>query len=129
MTLRRRLGALEAKRKGPDLALTEEEIKSLSEEDLDALEDSLERSLEQGTGNFRDLHRAVSERTRRACVALFDTLEAASRGEDPPSRDPPEDSAFALIERMTYGDEEERREARQEWEKRNGYRIWKHYQK
>jgi hypothetical protein len=30
---------------------------------------------------------------------------------------------------MTFGDEEERREARQEWEKRNGYRIWKYYRK
>ena len=129
MTLRRRLGTLEAKRKGPAPTFTDEKLKSLSEEDLDSLEDSLETGLEQGTGNFRDLYRVVSERTRRACVALFDTLEAVNRGEDPPSRDPPEDSAFSLIERMTSGDEEDRREARQAWEARNGYRIWKYYQK
>jgi hypothetical protein len=48
-------------------------------------------------------------------------LEAARRGENPPSRDPPANRAYALIERMAAGDEE----ARQEWEKRNGYRIWR----
>jgi hypothetical protein len=122
-SLERRLQALEAKRKGPGPALTEEELRGLSEENLDALEDSLEHGLEQGAGDFWDLYRVVSERSRRACMALFDVLE--SRGEEPPSRDPPEDGAYARLERMAAGDEE----ARREWEKRNGYRIWKYYRK
>jgi hypothetical protein len=100
-------------------------LRSLSEEDLDVLEDSLEHGLEQGTGNFSDLYRAVAERSKRAAIALIDTLEAARRGEEPPSRDSPVDGAFARIERMAAGDEE----ARREWERRNGYRIWKYYRK
>jgi hypothetical protein len=125
-SLRRRLRTLEARRKGsPGPAITEEELRSLSEERLDALEDSLEQGLEQSAGNFWDLYRAVVERSRRALVALIETHEAVRRGEDPPTRDPPADSSYALIERMAAGDAE----ARQEWEKRNGYRIWKYYRK
>jgi hypothetical protein len=131
-SLRRRLQRLEAERKGLEPTLTEEEISALSEEDVDALEDSLEHGLEQGTGVFWNLYRATAERARRAVGALIDTLDAASKGEDPPgeARDSPQgNSAYALIERMTFGDEEERWEARQECEKRNGYRIWKYYRK
>ncbi len=124
-SLESRLRALEAKTKVPAVALTKEALRSLSEEDLDTLEDSLEHGLEKGHGNFWDLYRAVAERSRRALVALIETHEAVRKGEDPPTRDPPADSAYALIERMAAGDEV----ARQEWEKRNGYRIWKYYRK
>jgi hypothetical protein len=92
-SLRRRLQRLEAERKGLEPTLTEEEISALSEEDVDALEDSLEQGLEQGTGVFCNLYRATAEeRARWAVGALIDTLDAASKGEDPPgeARDPPQ---------------------------------------
>ena len=125
-SLRRRLRTLEARSKGsPAPAITEEELRSLSEERLDALEDSLEHGLEQSAGNFWDLYRAVAERSRRALVALIETHEAVRRGEVPPSRDPPAAGAYALLERMAAGDEE----ARREWKRRDGYRIWKYHRK
>ena len=124
-SLENRLERLEAARMGPAVGLTREALKALSDEDLDALEDAVEETLKavvpDGEATFEDLYRVVKERGRRALDALLDAIEAVKRGEE--SHASPERSDYvALIERASAGDEE----ARKEWERRDGYRIWKY---
>ncbi len=123
--LERRLRALEARRQTGGRNLSRAALALLSNEDLESHEEALEAEVEGGEGDFWDLYAAVGERSRRSLYAYFDAYEAAGRGEEPPSRDPPPDDAFGRLQRMSAGDEE----ARRGWGRRNGYRIWKHYRK
>jgi hypothetical protein len=82
-----------------------------------------EAGVREGSAAFEDLQRVVGEKSRRAMRIYFDVLASVRAGEDP--RSPPNGEAtyyLDLIRRITAGDEE----ARQEWESRNGYRIWKY---
>ena len=126
-SLGRRLERLEAARRVDASRLSAETLRRLSDEDLDALADTLEDGQGDGSATFEDLYRAVSERGRRAMDAYFETYEALSRGEEPPARDPPGEAADVLDRhrRMSEGDEA----ARREYEARNGYRVWKNYKK
>ncbi len=118
-SIERRLRALEEGRKGAASGLSREALKHLSDEDLDALEDALEAGIEAGMATFEELYAAASERSRRALEAYTQALEAVRRGEEPPSHDPPQSPPPGL----EYLEDEE---ARAEWEKRDGYRIWKY---
>ena len=121
-SLERGLRVLEDDRKQEGASLSREALKHLSDEDLDALEDALEAGQGDGTAAFEDLYRASEERSRRALEAYFEAYEAARRGEEP--RSPPAGRDYLdLIRRIEDGDEE----ARREWERRDGYRIWKYY--
>lgn len=121
--LERRLRALEANRQDVASGLSREALKHLSDEDLDALEDALEAGQADGTATFEELYSVVGERSRRALEAYTRAVEVARRGEEPPSHDPPQSPPPGL----EYLEDEEA--IGTEWEKRNGYRIWKYRKK
>jgi hypothetical protein len=125
-SIERRLERLEEERKDSATRLTQEALKAHSDEDLDALEESVEDGLKQGVGDFWDLYRVTKERGRRGLEVLFDAHEAVRRGEEP--RASPASLGryhLELVERIQAGD----KEACKEWEQRDGYRIWKYYRK
>ena len=105
-SLERRLGRLEAERRRGEAQLLGEALRYLSDEDLDALEDTLETGQEDGTATFEGLYRVVGERSRRALENLFDALEAVGEGREPPSNPEAGEEGTRSI--------------------RNGYRIWKY---
>jgi len=74
-----------------------------------------------GSATFEELYAASSEHSRRALEAWIEALEAARRGEEPPSRDSPQRSSPPRG--LEYLEDEE---VWVEWENRNGYRIWKY---
>lgn len=93
-----------------------------------ALEETLEAALAGGEGSFEDLYAAATERGRRALDAYTLALEAVRSediGEDLLAVSRGQRSHVSLLERMSAGDEN----ARQEWERRNGYRIWQYYRR
>ena len=133
MSLRRRLEKLEASEssaggRGDPLALSREALRLLSDEELEALEEALD-SDQGGDGSFEELYAVVGERSRRALDAYTDAIEAVRSGRVPPvgnlaRSQPGQDNALGLVRRIqaSPGDEE----ARREWDRRDGYRIWKH---
>jgi hypothetical protein len=124
-SLERRLRTLEANKQDEVADLSKEALRHLSDEDLDALEGAVERGVQDGRETFEDLYAVAGERSRRALDALclaYETVRAKP-GEEPPSRDPPASGdAYGRLQRIWAEDEE----ARREWERRNGYRIWKY---
>ena len=125
MGIRARLGRLEAGREDrAKRGLTAEALRLLSDEDLQALEEAAEAALERGEGDFWDLSAITQEKSRRGLEALFEAIEAVRRGEEPPE-DPSDTGALDLVRRVNEGDEE----AKREYERQDGYRIWKHYRK
>ncbi len=130
-SIERRLRALEDDRNHEAVSLSRElsreALRHLSDEDLDALEDVLEAGQGDGTATFEDLYRVVGERGRRSLEAYYEAFEAVRRGEEPPTRDPPAYDTHdpGREERL----EAEAEEMRREWERRDGYRIWRHYGK
>lgn len=123
-SIERRVGKLEAHRERSARSLTAEALRLLSHEDLRALEEVVEESVERGEGNFRDLFAATQEHGRRALDALFAAMNAARRGDEPPE-DPNGREALDLLMRVNEGDEE----AKREYEEQDGYRIWKYCRK
>jgi DNA-binding FadR family transcriptional regulator len=122
-SLERRLGRLEAERQRGETEISREALTYLSDEDLDALEDALEAGQEDGTATFEGLYRVVTERGRRALKNLLECIEALREGREP--RASPEQTGpdhVELVERISSGDEE----AWREWERRDGYRIWRY---
>jgi hypothetical protein len=121
--LKRRLKRLEEVGQRGEAELSGEALRYLSDEDLDALEDALEAGQEDGTATFEGLHRAVAERGRRALENLLECMEALREGREPrASADQAKPNHVDLLERIGSGEEE----ARREWARRDGYRIWKY---
>ena len=122
--MNRRLQRLEASRENRAQSLTAEALRLLSDEDLQALDEATEEALERGEGDFWDLFATTQEKSRRALDALFEELEAVQSGEEPP-----EDLSDAGVLDLMRRVNEEGEEAKREYARQNGYRIWKHYRK
>jgi hypothetical protein len=123
--IRARLGRLESGREDrAQRRLTAEALRLLSDEDLQALDEAMEDALERGGGCFWDLLATTQEQSRRALDALFEAIEAARRGEEPPE-DLSDAGALDLLRRVNEGDVE----AKREYDRQDGYRIWKYYRK
>jgi hypothetical protein len=90
-----------------------EALKALSDEDLDALEETLETLLASGEAAFEDLYAVVTERGRRALNAYFEAIEAWRRGETDAM---PVDAADSRLEELAAG------AGRPGY--RNAYRVW-----
>jgi hypothetical protein len=133
VSLHKRLERLEDTFRRSARSVTGEALKALSDEELDALEEVLEEALKSslagessGAGaTFEDLYAAATERSRRALDAYTYAIEAVQRGEDLPAVAQGERCHLGLLERISAGDEE----ARREWERRDGYRIWQYYRR
>ena len=96
----------EAQREREEAELSREALRHLSDEDLYALEDTLEAGQEDGSATFEDLYRVSTEQSRRALESYFECLEAMRKGREP---NVPTEA----------GEEGIRQD-------RNGYRIWKY---
>jgi hypothetical protein len=122
--MNRRLQRLEANRENRAQSLTAEALRLLSDEDLQALDEETEEALERGGGDFWDLFATTQEKSRRALDALFEELEAVQSGEEPPE-DLSDTGVLDLVRDVNEGDEE----AKREYDRQDGYRIWKHFRK
>ncbi len=120
---RRRLEALEA-RGAKQGTVSTEALSRLSGEDLDALAETLWEGIESGACSFEDLFAATQEQSRRGLDEYFAALEAVRNGAELPD-DLRGGRTLKPLERIYEGDEE----AKAEYEKRDGYRIWKYYRK
>ena len=81
MSLHKRLKRLEDASRRSSRTVSAEALKALSDEDLDALEQTLETALARGEGSFEDFYAVITERGRRALDAYFEAIEAWRRGE------------------------------------------------
>ena len=81
MSIHKRLKRLEDASRRSSRPVSAEALKALSDEDLDALEDTLETALASGEGSFEDFYAVVTERGRRALHAHYEAIEAWRRGE------------------------------------------------
>ena len=124
MGIKDRLERLESGREDHAQSLPAEALRLLSDEDLQALDEATEEALERGGGCFWNLRATTFEKSRRALDALFEELEAVQSGEEPPE-DLSDAGALDLLRRVNEGDEE----AKREYERQDGYRIWKYYRK
>jgi hypothetical protein len=81
VSIRRRLKRLEDASRRSSGTVNVEELKALSDEDLDALEETFETALARRQGSFEDFYAVVTERGRRALDAHCEAIEAWQRGE------------------------------------------------
>lgn len=114
--LKGRLERLESRRGGRRCNMTSEALRLLSDEDLGALGEAVEAGLASGEEAFEELCAATGEGPRRAMDRLFAVRAALERGDG---------ETLRCLEHIRGGDEE----ARAEYERKNGPRIWKHYRK
>ena len=115
MSFHKRLKRLEDASRCSSQSVSVEELRALSDEDLAALEDTLETALASGQGSFENFYAVVTERGQRALHAHCEAIEAWRRGE----------------REATPVDEEEvsrRLEELAQWARapgyRNAYRVW-----
>jgi hypothetical protein len=80
-SLHKRLKSLEDASRRSSRSVSVEALKALSDEDLDALEQTLESALASGEGSFEDFFAVVKERGQRALHAHIEAIEAWQRGE------------------------------------------------
>lgn len=76
MSIHKRLKRLEDASRRSSQSVSVEELRALSDEDLDALEDTLETALASGEGSFEGFYAVVTERGRRALHAHCEAIEA-----------------------------------------------------
>jgi cytochrome c553 len=81
VSIRRRLKRLEDASRRSSGTVNVEALKALSDEDLDALEETFETALASGEGSFEDFYAVVTERGRRALEAHCEAIEAWQSGE------------------------------------------------
>jgi hypothetical protein len=81
MSLHNRLKKLEDASRRSSRTVSAKALKALSDEDLDALEETFETALASGEGSFEDFYAVVTERGRRALDAHYAAIEACRRGE------------------------------------------------
>jgi hypothetical protein len=115
VSIYKRLKRLEYASRRSSRSVSMEALKALSDEDLGALEDTLETALASGEGSFEDFYAVVTERGRRALHAHCEAIEAWRSGET----------------EATPVDEEETRRLLEELAQgvrapgyRNAYRLW-----
>jgi hypothetical protein len=115
VSIHRRLKRLEDASRRSSRTVSVEELKAISDEDLDALEETLETALASGEGSFEDFYAVVTERGRRALHAHFEAIEAWRSGERE-SMPVDEEEVSWLLEDLAQG-------ARAPGY-RNAYRVW-----
>ena len=81
MSFHKRLKRLEDASRRSSRSVSVEALRALSDEDLDALEETFETALASGEGSFEDFYAVVTERGRRALEAHCEAIEAWRRGE------------------------------------------------
>jgi hypothetical protein len=81
VSIHKRLKRLEDASRRSSQSVSAVALKELSDEDLGALEDTLETALASGKGNFEDFYAVVKERGRRALYAHYEAIEAWRSGE------------------------------------------------
>jgi cytochrome c553 len=81
MSLHNRLKKLEDASRRSSRTVSAKALKALSDEDLDALEETFETALASGEGSFEDFYAVVTERGRRALEAHCEAIEAWQSGE------------------------------------------------
>jgi hypothetical protein len=81
MSIHKRLKRLEDASRRSSRTASAEALKALSDEDLDALEETLETALASGEAGFEDFYAVITERGRRARHAHYEAIEAWRSGE------------------------------------------------
>jgi hypothetical protein len=79
VSIHKRLKRLEDASRRSSRIVSAEALRTLSDDDLDALEETLETALASGEGSFEDFYAVVKERGRRALHAHYDAIEASRR--------------------------------------------------
>jgi hypothetical protein len=74
VSIYKRLERLEDASRRSSRSVSVEALKALSDEDLDALEETLETHLASGEGSFKDFHAVVTERGQRTLHAHFEAI-------------------------------------------------------
>jgi hypothetical protein len=115
MSIHKRLKKLEDASRRSSRSVSAEALKALSDEDLDALEESLETALSSGEGSFEDFYAVITERGRRALHAHCEAIEAWRRGER---------QAVPVDEEETRRLLEELAQGTRAPGYRNAYRVW-----
>ena len=115
MSLHRRLKKLEDASRRSSRTVSAKALKALSDEDLDALEETFETALASGEGSFEDFYAVFSERGQRALHAHYAAIEVWRRGEG---------EAAPVDEEETRGLLEELAQGARAPAYRNAYRIW-----
>jgi hypothetical protein len=116
MSIHRRLKRLEDDSRRSSQSVSVEELRALSDEDLDTLEESLETALASGEGSFEDFYAVVKERGKRALHAHYEAIEAWRRDEWEATPVDEEEVSRCLEEQLAQG-------ARAPGY-RNAYRLW-----
>jgi hypothetical protein len=116
VSLHKRLKKLEDASRRASQSVSVEDLKALSDEDLDALEDTLETALASGEGSFENFYAVVKERGRRALHAHYEAIEAWRRDEREATPVDEEEVSRCLEEQLAQG-------ARAPGY-RNAYRVW-----
>jgi hypothetical protein len=114
-SLHKRLKRLEDASRRSSRSVSVEALKALSDEDLDALEDTLETALARGEGSFEDFYAVVKERGRRALHAHYEAVEAWWSGER---------EAMPVDEEEVSRRLEELAQGARAPGYRNAYRVW-----
>ena len=120
MSIHRRLKRLEDASRRSSRPVSAEALKALSDEALDALEETLETALASGEGSFENIYAVVKERGRRALHAHYDAIEAWQRGER---------QAMPVDEEEVSRRLEELAQGARAPGYRNAYRVWSYYTK
>jgi hypothetical protein len=120
MSIHKRLKRLEDASRRSSQSVSAEALKALSDEDLDALEQTLEAALASGEGGFEGFHAAVKERGRRALHAHYEAIEAWRSGER---------QAVPVDEEGVSRRLEELAQGARAPGYRNAYRVWSYYRK
>jgi hypothetical protein len=120
MSIHRRLKRLEDASRRSSQSVSVEELRALSDEDLDTLEESLETALASGESSFEDFYAVVKERGQRALHAHFEAIEAWRRDERE-ATPVDEEEVSRRLEELAQG-------ARAPGY-RNAYRVWSYYTK
>jgi hypothetical protein len=115
VSIHKRLKRLEDASRRSSRHVSAEALKALSDEDLDALEETLETALASGEGSFEDFHAVVKERGQRTLHAHYEAIEAWRRGEREATPVDEEEVSWRL---------EELAQGARAPGYRNAYRIW-----
>jgi hypothetical protein len=115
VSIHKRLKRLEDASRRSSQSVSMETLKALSDEDLDALEDTLETALASGEGSFEDFYAVIKERSRRALHAHCEAIEAWRRGEKE-AAPVDEEETRRLLEELAQGTRAPGY--------RNAYRVW-----
>jgi hypothetical protein len=115
VSIHKRLKRLEDASRRSSQSVSVEALKALSDEDVDALEDTLETALASGEGSFEDFYAVVTERGRRALHAHCEAIEAWRSGER---------QAVPMDEEEVSRRLEELAQGARAPGYRNAYRVW-----